>query len=75
MAHRYFHPIFYLLNRRIHITEETMKCLNGDYEVEAGNGAERNQYLKEHNILTYLVVPPDEFCDVSIVSHKKALQY
>ena len=41
-----------------------MKCLNGDYEVEEGNGGDRNQYLKEHNIRTYLVVAPDEFHDV-----------
>ena len=41
-----------------------MKCLGGDYEVEDGNGGDRNQYLKEHNIKTYLVVAPDEFHDV-----------
>ena len=41
-----------------------MNCLGEDFEVEEGNGGERNQYLKEHNIRTYLVVPPDEFHDV-----------
>ena len=50
--------------RRIHITEETRKCLGGDYEVEEGNGGDRNQYLKEHKIKTYLVVVPDEFHEV-----------
>ena len=55
--------------RRIHITEETMKCLGGDYEVEEGNGGERNQYLKDHQIKTYLVVAPDEFHDVSVREH------
>ncbi|XP_034658330.1 adenylate cyclase type 6 [Drosophila subobscura] len=44
---------------RVHITKETLKCLDGDYEVEAGKGAERNSYLKDHQIETYLIVPGD----------------
>ena len=46
-----------------------MKCLGGDYEVEEGNGGDRNQYLKDHQIKTYLVVAPDEFHDVSVQEH------
>ncbi|VDI37068.1 adenylate cyclase 5, partial [Mytilus galloprovincialis] len=42
--------------KRVHITEETMKLLKNDYEVEEGNGADRHPYLKEHNISTYLIV-------------------
>jgi adenylate cyclase 5 len=41
--------------RRVHITEETLKCLNGDFEVEEGNGGDRNQYLRDNNIKTYLI--------------------
>ncbi|XP_059503524.1 adenylate cyclase type 5 isoform X5 [Stegostoma tigrinum] len=41
---------------RIHITKATLNYLNGDYEVEAGFGGERNVYLKDHNIETYLIV-------------------
>ncbi|XP_069080763.1 adenylate cyclase type 5 isoform X2 [Pleurodeles waltl] len=41
---------------RIHITKATLNYLNGDYEVEAGFGGERNSYLKEHNIETFLIV-------------------
>ncbi|XP_067890937.1 adenylate cyclase type 5 isoform X1 [Heterodontus francisci] len=41
---------------RIHITKATLNYLNGDYEVEAGSGGERNVYLKDHNIETYLIV-------------------
>uniref|UniRef100_A0A6P4ERI3 adenylate cyclase n=1 Tax=Drosophila rhopaloa TaxID=1041015 RepID=A0A6P4ERI3_DRORH len=44
---------------RVHITKETLKCLDGDYEVEVGNGNERNSYLKDHQIETYLIVPGD----------------
>ncbi|XP_017956108.1 uncharacterized protein LOC108651148 [Drosophila navojoa] len=44
---------------RVHITKETLKCLDGDYEVEEGKGAERNSYLKDHQIETYLIVPGD----------------
>ena len=32
--------------------------------MEEGNGGDRNQYLKENKIKTYLVVVPDEFNDV-----------
>ena len=35
--------------------------LNGDYEVEDGNGGERHPYLLEHNIKTYFIKPPDHF--------------
>ncbi|XP_075037252.1 adenylate cyclase type 5 isoform X2 [Mixophyes fleayi] len=41
---------------RIHITKATLNYLNGDYEVEEGTGGERNVYLKEHNIETFLIV-------------------
>ncbi|PIK62428.1 Adenylate cyclase type 5, partial [Apostichopus japonicus] len=41
---------------RVHITEATLKFLNGDYSVEPGLGGERNAYLRDHNIDTYLIV-------------------
>uniref|UniRef100_A0A3Q3EQL8 adenylate cyclase n=1 Tax=Labrus bergylta TaxID=56723 RepID=A0A3Q3EQL8_9LABR len=41
---------------RIHITKATLNYLNGDYDVEAGTGGERNAYLKKNNIETYLIV-------------------
>ncbi|XP_034481214.1 adenylate cyclase type 6 [Drosophila innubila] len=55
---------------RVHITKETLKCLDGDYEVEVGKGAERNSYLKDHQIETYLIVPGDIYRPVS--EHKKS---
>ncbi|XP_011330460.1 adenylate cyclase type 6 isoform X2 [Ooceraea biroi] len=48
---------------RVHITKKTLDCLGGYYEVEEGHGGERNAYLKEHNIRTYLIVPGDTFRD------------
>ncbi|XP_063546907.1 adenylate cyclase type 6 isoform X1 [Cydia strobilella] len=44
---------------RVHITKETLQCLGTDYKVEPGHGDQRNAYLKDHNIETYLIVPDD----------------
>ncbi|XP_010621881.1 adenylate cyclase type 6 isoform X4 [Fukomys damarensis] len=41
---------------RIHITRATLQYLNGDYEVEPGRGGERNAYLKEQRIETFLIL-------------------
>lgn len=46
-------------SRRIHITADTLKYLGNAYQVEPGNGGERNTFLKDHNIETYLIVPPE----------------
>ena len=40
----------------MHITQDVLECLNGDYVVEEGNGKERDAFLKQYNIQTYLVV-------------------
>lgn len=44
---------------RVHITKETQQCLNDHYEIEDGHGSERNSYLKDHQIQTYLIVPKE----------------
>lgn len=41
---------------RVHITKSVWNCLNGDYEVEEGRGQERDAYLKQYNIQSYLIV-------------------
>lgn len=40
---------------RVHISEATFLCLNGAYEVEQGNGQDRDNYLREHDVKTYLI--------------------
>lgn len=52
---------------RVHITKETKAFLDGDYELEEGRGYERNSYLKDHQIETYLIVPGDTYQKVSAV--------
>ncbi|KAK7147839.1 hypothetical protein R3I94_010386 [Phoxinus phoxinus] len=43
---------------RVHITSVTLEHLNGSYKVEDGDGQERDPYLKEHGVVTYLVINP-----------------
>ncbi|XP_061816841.1 adenylate cyclase type 2-like [Nerophis lumbriciformis] len=43
---------------RVHITEETLRHLNGAYQVEDGNGGSRDPLLRGRK--TYLVIDPKE---------------
>uniref|UniRef100_A0A669BC88 Adenylate cyclase type 2 n=1 Tax=Oreochromis niloticus TaxID=8128 RepID=A0A669BC88_ORENI len=43
---------------RVHISSVTLEHLKGSYKVEPGNGQTRDSYLKEHNVVTYLVINP-----------------
>ena len=40
---------------RVHISESTLRSLNGAYEVEPGKGNERDEYLQRNNVKTYLI--------------------
>jgi adenylate cyclase 8 len=40
---------------RVHISEATLQCLNGAYEVEPGDGESRDNHLKMMNIKTFLI--------------------
>lgn len=51
------HVLLVLLSR-VHISSVTLEHLNGAYKVEAGDGQSRDSYLKEHGIVTYLVINP-----------------
>ncbi|KAH7645383.1 ca/calmodulin-responsive adenylate cyclase-like [Dermatophagoides farinae] len=45
---------------RVHITQSTLDCLHNEYEVQDGNGSERNSYLREKNVKTYFIIPPQQ---------------
>uniref|UniRef100_A0AAY4B7N4 adenylate cyclase n=1 Tax=Denticeps clupeoides TaxID=299321 RepID=A0AAY4B7N4_9TELE len=40
---------------RIHISRATLDCLEGCYQTEEGRGHERNEFLKKHNIDSFLI--------------------
>uniref|UniRef100_A0AAQ4QKY9 Adenylate cyclase type 2 n=1 Tax=Gasterosteus aculeatus aculeatus TaxID=481459 RepID=A0AAQ4QKY9_GASAC len=44
--------------KRVHITSVTLEHLNEAYKVEDGDGQERDPYLKENGVVTYLVINP-----------------
>lgn len=50
-----YYILLKLLCSQVHISEATYQLLNGTYEVEPGNGQERDAYLKDNNITTYLI--------------------
>uniref|UniRef100_A0AAY4E2Y4 Adenylate cyclase type 2 n=1 Tax=Denticeps clupeoides TaxID=299321 RepID=A0AAY4E2Y4_9TELE len=43
---------------RVHISSVTLEHLNGAYKVEDGDGQDRDSYLKEHGVVTHLVINP-----------------
>ncbi|XP_067644332.1 adenylate cyclase type 2 isoform X2 [Eurosta solidaginis] len=43
---------------RVHITKQTLQFLGEKFEVEEGDGASRDNYLADHKVETYLIVPP-----------------
>jgi len=55
-----------LRSRRIHISKAALDCLNGAYEVEEGHGKDRNDFLRRHNIETFLIRQPEEESALSL---------
>ena len=51
-----------LLLSRVHISSETLDYLDGSYKVEDGDGPNRDPYLKEHGVITFLVINPKVRC-------------
>ncbi|XP_044774481.1 adenylate cyclase type 3 isoform X3 [Neomonachus schauinslandi] len=41
---------------RVHISQSTLDCLKGEFDVEPGDGGSRCEYLDEKGIETYLIV-------------------
>lgn len=48
--------LYSCFTRRVHISQSTLECLHGEFDVEPGNGGDRCEYLRERGIDTYLVV-------------------
>ena len=42
----------------VHISKATLLHLNGEFEVVAGNGGLRDDYLLKHEVETFFIVPP-----------------
>ena len=72
----YFHPshnylqtntfkyqmyLIYSTTRRVHISEVTAKVLNDQFQLEPGNGGDRDDYIRDHKIQTYLVAIPEVY--------------
>ncbi|XP_077408688.1 adenylate cyclase type 8 isoform X1 [Vanacampus margaritifer] len=53
---------------RIHISKATLDCLEGTYKTEDGHGADRNEFLRRHNIATFLICPRE---DIHIDEHNE----
>uniref|UniRef100_A0A672HSI6 Adenylate cyclase type 8 n=1 Tax=Salarias fasciatus TaxID=181472 RepID=A0A672HSI6_SALFA len=45
---------------RIHISRATLDCLEGTYKTEEGHGRDRNEFLRKHNIDTFLIISEEE---------------
>uniref|UniRef100_A0A8C5H0H8 adenylate cyclase n=1 Tax=Gouania willdenowi TaxID=441366 RepID=A0A8C5H0H8_GOUWI len=45
---------------RIHISRATLDCLKGTYKTEDGHGRDRNEFLRKHNIDTFLVCAQED---------------
>uniref|UniRef100_A0A3Q0R2H3 adenylate cyclase n=1 Tax=Amphilophus citrinellus TaxID=61819 RepID=A0A3Q0R2H3_AMPCI len=54
---------------RVHISSVTLEHLKGSYKVEPGDGQSRDSYLKEHKVVTYLVINPKVRYHDSIHAH------
>ncbi|XP_050719596.1 Ca(2+)/calmodulin-responsive adenylate cyclase-like isoform X3 [Eriocheir sinensis] len=43
---------------RVHITQATLDCLGNEYDVEPADGHLRSQYLRDHDVVSYFIIPP-----------------
>jgi len=55
----YAYIAFVLPLRRVHISEKTASALGDQFQLEPGDGGERDDYLREHDIKTFLVAVPE----------------
>lgn len=59
------------VDSRIHISRATLECLEGNYQTEDGRGYERNEFLRKHNIDTFLICHKEEEPDAVEVEPPK----
>lgn len=55
--------------RRVHITEDTLKWLGDEYQVEPGNGHLRSPFIQKRGVETFLIVPDNTSRVVSLHHH------
>lgn len=63
-----------LSSRRIHISRATLDCLEGTYQTEEGHGRDRNEFLRKHNIDTFLICSQEERNKVDHAEPPKVLK-
>uniref|UniRef100_A0A4W6D870 adenylate cyclase n=1 Tax=Lates calcarifer TaxID=8187 RepID=A0A4W6D870_LATCA len=59
---------------RIHISRATLDSLDGTYKTEDGHGRDRNEFLRRHNIDTFLICPQEENNKVNLTEPPKVLK-
>ncbi|GAA6234305.1 adenylate cyclase type 8-like isoform X1 [Lates japonicus] len=59
---------------RIHISRATLDSLEGTYKTEDGHGRDRNEFLRRHNIDTFLICPQEENNKVNLTEPPKVLK-
>ena len=55
-----FSLFFHYFCRRVHISKAVLENLNDTFQVEPGNGGERDQFLADNQIETYLIVGKEQ---------------
>ena len=53
-------PRLYFYHSRVHITRATLNELGNKFDVEEGNGGERDEVLAKHNVETFLIIAPQK---------------
>ncbi len=56
-------PLLFLFvpsSRRVHVTRTTLMELDGKFDVEPGNGGERDEVLARQKVDTFLIIPPKQ---------------
>ncbi|XP_063678873.1 adenylate cyclase type 5-like isoform X3 [Bolinopsis microptera] len=58
------------LSGRVHISASTRACLPSDIQCEPGHGEDRDKYLKEKQVTTYLVLNPESCAEQAAALQK-----